>query len=512
MILFIHPPVAKNCEPPGGIPKLVGALRGHGFDCCVLDCSHEGLLFLLNRRLETNDTWSKRAVKNCGRNKELLTTWEAYSNRDRYHRCVSDLNRLLELHDKPERYSLTLSNFSDKHLSPLKSGHLIRAAENYRDNIFFPYFSKRLREVINDTQPSLIGLSLNYLNQAVTTFSMIGFIREHFPHIPIIAGGGLVTSWLCCSDHPNPFLTLIDHVITGPGEEPLLRLLGWKKDINYYPPDYSDFTPQTYFSPGLILPYAASSGCYWNRCSFCPEKAENTPYTQLPVNQIMDDLNHLVETTKPILIHFLDNAIPPHILDRLSNTPKLANWYGFVRFSKRFEDLDYCRELKRSGCVMLKLGLESGDQSVLDRLNKGISLEVVSKTLLNLKQAGIATYVYLLFGTPAESIKEARKTLDFIINHHDCITYLNLAIFNMPVNSSTGTGLQVDPFYEGDLSLYCNFTHPKGFNRKQVRQFLDKEFKRTSQIAAILRRDPPFYTSNHAPLFQTTVYKSIQPS
>lgn len=501
MILFIHPPVTKNCEPPGGIPKLVGALRGHGFDCSVLDCSHEGLHFLLNRRLEADDTWSKRAVKNCQRNKELLTTWEAYSNRDRYHRCVSDLNRLLELHENPDRYSLTLSNFSDKNLSPLQSRHLIRAADNYRDNIFFPYFSKRLKEVINKTRPKLIGFSLNYLSQAIITFCMIGFIREHFPHIPIVIGGGLVTSWLCCSGRHNPFLKLIDHLITGPGEEPLLRLLGWEKDINYFPPDYSDFTSQTYFSPGFILPYPASSGCYWNRCSFCPEKAEGNRYFQPPVDQIMDDLYHLVDTTKPVLIHFLDNAIPLPVLDRLAKTPKLADWYGFVRFNKRFEDLDYCRDLKRSGCVMLKLGLESGDQSVLDKLDKGINLEVASKTLLNLKKVGIATYVYLLFGTPAESIKEARKTMEFITRFHDCITYLNLAIFNMPLNSPEAVYLQIDPFYEGDLSLYCNFTHPKGFNRKQIRHFLDKEFGRQSKIAAILRCDPPFYTSNHAPLF-----------
>ncbi len=49
---------------------------------------------------------------------------------------------------------------------------------------------------------------------------------------------------------------------------------------------------------------------------------------------------------------------------------------------------------------MLKLGIESGDQEVLDRLNKGIDLPTASAVLKSLKKAGIATYVYLLFGTP----------------------------------------------------------------------------------------------------------------
>jgi hypothetical protein len=34
-----------------------------------------------------------------------------------------------------------------------------------------------------------------------------------------------------------------------------------------------------------------------------------------------------------------------------------------------------------------------------------------------------------------------------------------------------------------------------------IRQFLDKEFRRHPAIAPILRRDPPVFTSNHAPFF-----------
>ena len=51
---------------------------------------------------------------------------------------------------------------------------------------------------------------------------------------------------------------------------------------------------------------------------------------------------------------------------------------------------------------MLKLGLESGDQKVLEDMSKGTDLELVSATLANLKAAGILTFVYLLFGTHYE--------------------------------------------------------------------------------------------------------------
>jgi radical SAM superfamily enzyme YgiQ (UPF0313 family) len=101
-----------------------------------------------------------------------------------------------------------------------------------------------------------------------------------------------------------------------------------------------------------------------------------------------------------------------------------------VRITQHLGDIDFCIALKRSGCIMLKLGLESGDQHVLDALRKGIKLEEASRVLMNLKKAGIAAYVYLLFGTPEEDLREARKTLEFVVNHHDQIHFLNLALFN----------------------------------------------------------------------------------
>ncbi len=148
---------------------------------------------------------------------------------------------------------------------------------------------------------------------------------------------------------------------------------------------------------------------------------------------------------------------------------------------------------------MLKLGLESADPGVLDALNKGIDTTLAATVLKNLKAAGIATYVYLLFGTPAETPEAARRTLAFTAEHAEEIGFLNLAIFNLPAHASEAETLDTGEFYDGDLSLYRSFAHPRGWNRGEVRRFLEKEFKKEPAIAAILRRDPPLFTSNHAP-------------
>jgi radical SAM superfamily enzyme YgiQ (UPF0313 family) len=221
----------------------------------------------------------------------------------------------------------------------------------------------------------------------------------------------------------------------------------------------------------------------------------------------MADLRILVERWNPFLIHFVDNAVSPSTLQHLAKHPPGAPWYGFVRITPDLADPDFCVALKQSGCAMLKLGLESGNQRVLDSLRKGIELETASRALTHLKHAGIATYVYLLFGTPEEGPAEARHTLEWILARHQTIDFLNLALFNLPREAPETGGIQTRIFYEGDLSLYVDFEHPKGWHRKAVRQFLDKEFKRHRAIASILRRMPPLFTSNHAPFFKMEAHE-----
>ena len=152
---------------------------------------------------------------------------------------------------------------------------------------------------------------------------------------------------------------------------------------------------------------------------------------------------------------------------------------------------------------MLKLGVESGSQQVLNAMNKGTKLEDISQCLKTIHQAGISTYVYLLFGTPEESFIQAQETLSFVKKHSQFISFLNLAIFNMPRNSHETKLFQTEDFSADDLGIYTSFSHPKGWDRKQVRVFLDKQFKTHPLIRTIIQRNPPIFTSNHAPFLQT---------
>ncbi len=475
-------------------------MKAHGVPCRTLDANLEGQLWLLEQPPTAADTWSRRAFKGRLRNLAALRDITTYQTPDRYRRAVSDLGRAMGLSAADSGAAIGLADYQHATLSPLRSGDLLAAAQQPEQNPFFPYFSRRLPELLDSI--GTVGFSLNYLSQALCTFAMIGHVKERYPAVRIVLGGGLVTSWMQRPGWRSPFEGLVDAMIPGPGEGPLLALLGNALPPGrHVTPDYSALPLTGYFSPGLMLPYSAGSGCYWNRCSFCPERAEGNVYRPVPASVVLSDLRHLTEQNRPVLIHLLDNAISPALLSALAENPPGTPWYGFARIDAGLADPEFCRALKRSGCVMLKLGLESGDQGVLDRMCKGIDLGLASRVLHNLREAGIAVYCYLLFGTPGETVVEARRTLEFVVRHHRAITFLNLALFNMPLYGDEAAEYGNRPFYEGDLSLYTAFCHPGGWDRREVRRFLESEFKRHPAVAAIIRNDPPQFSSNHAALF-----------
>ncbi|MCB2216469.1 B12-binding domain-containing radical SAM protein [Desulfofustis glycolicus] len=502
-MLLLSPPAAKPGEPPAGIAGLAGALRQQGVTCPVADLGLEGMLYLLQNSSEPDarDRWARRAWKNREANLRALRSGDAYENGSRYRKAVLEIGRVLAMAGD-DRVRVSLADYQDRRFSPTASADLLRMAGEPEASVYYPFFRSRLIDLLEQHAPRYIGLSINYLSQALSGFALIGLVRQLAPEVTVVAGGGLITSWMCSSRWSEPFSGLIDYCIAGPGEGPLLEVLGCDDghEIEATGPDFSDLALDDYLSPGLVLPYSCSSGCYWNRCSFCPERAEGSRFRMKSPARVREEVGGLVTRYRPTLLHLLDNAVPPAVLATFSVDHPGVPWYGFARISEQLADLDFCRTLRASGCVMLKLGLESGSQRVLDRLDKGIDLQVAARVLANLRQVGIATYVYLLFGTPAEDESDAQQTLRFVCEHQRAITFVNLAIFNMPLDSSEAREVELEPFSGDDLALYTGFRHPRGWDRRRVRRFLDREFRRQPQIAVIIRRDPPQFTSNHAPL------------
>jgi radical SAM superfamily enzyme YgiQ (UPF0313 family) len=202
-------------------------------------------------------------------------------------------------------------------------------------------------------------------------------------------------------------------------------------------------------------------------------------------------------------LHLSDSAIPPAGLAALAGQRWSARWYGFARFVPELASAELCTGLRRSGCLMLQLGLESGSPRVLDRLHKGIDLELAGRILEQLASAGIAVYLYVMFGVPGETREDALRTRDFVARHASQVAFINTALLNLPRESPEEPDLERYPLEEApqDLGLYSGFVQPHGWDRRAARHFLEREFAREPSLAALLRRTPPVFGANHAAFF-----------
>lgn len=485
-MILIYPPVTKASEPPAGISILSNTLKKYDIKHSVFDFNIEGQLFLLERFFENFP--KKRHYLN------LIRESKTYKNYDKYQKVISELNRGLGYNHS----NVSLANFISPNINPLNSIDLIDLVNNYSSDIFYELYENRLKSCIENNSYSYIGISLQFINQVIPTFNLIGYIKRYFPQLKVVIGGGLITSWASLYNLDELLKPLDLIILPGNGEESLLNLFKVKSSEREFYPDYSNMEQYSYLSPGKILPVITSYGCSWCRCKFCPELAEGNNFHTMKSSNFKSYYEYLLLKYKPALVHFLDNEISPSKLKVIKEV-KGTHWYGFTKFYPLLESIEFCRELKESGCLMLKLGLESGDQQVLNDMDKGIELEKASIILKNLRDVGIKTFVYILLGTPTEDYSSALKTKSFIKNHQDCISYLNVAIFNLPIKNSLN--LKEIQKVRGDLSLYTDFEHPLGWNKSEIRGFIKKEFMGDGDIKRIIQLTPTVFNANHAALF-----------
>jgi len=74
------------------------------------------------------------------------------------------------------------------------------------------------------------------------------------------------------------------------------------------------------------------------------------------------------------------------------------------------------KKMKHSGVVSLFVGVESGDQEILNRvICKGLNLDMVVEFAKNTKQLGLKTGAFYIIGFPGETKADMQRTVDFAL-------------------------------------------------------------------------------------------------
>ncbi|PLX73636.1 MAG: radical SAM protein [Desulfuromonas sp.] len=525
-LLLLQPPALKPAEPPLALAVLLAHLRAQGLSADAIDANLAAYLYLLDgerlsaRAGETVETSLRRALRHGSKSLNLLRSPAASQSFARYNTAVRYLNRLLALWGSDHEH-LTLGDYQHAGLSPFNPDHLQRVADGATQTLFAPYFREELLPQVIAQQPRIVAISVNFLHQVLPAFELAGLLRRALPDVLLVAGGGLITSWQEPLQRLGLRLPVFDRLVFGPGETMLTALARGESGDDYtlsdattigFAPDFSFADIAAYFSPQPVLPLSSSRGCYWQRCLFCPEAAAPVHrYTANRPAELPLLMRELAERYGVRHLQLTDNAVPVNMLKTLAEqTESLAdlNWFGFVRFEPILEDAPFVERLAGSGCRMLQLGLESGSQRVLDRLDKGVKLNSVERILANLKSAGIASYLYIMLGTPGETEDDAEQTLAFLEAHAAEIGFLNLSIMNLPRASGLldnpaqyGIAAAAPVDSESPLSLYQTFQPGNSWDRSAARRFLERRLLGSAAIRAIVNRTPPLFTSNHAVFF-----------
>lgn len=89
-----------------------------------------------------------------------------------------------------------------------------------------------------------------------------------------------------------------------------------------------------------------------------------------------------------------------------------TRWSANVRANLDYETMV---AMRRAGCRLIIVGYESGDQRVLDLMNKGTTLEQQLEFARAARRAGLLVHGCFMAGTPGETRESLERTLDFAI-------------------------------------------------------------------------------------------------
>ena len=119
-----------------------------------------------------------------------------------------------------------------------------------------------------------------------------------------------------------------------------------------------------------------------------------------------------------------------------------------MRFSRIMLDSGYINILKRAGCQMIFMGLESFSKAEIRRMNKGIDLDCVKPILESMNENGIKSYISVMLGYPGQTKEDYLRTREFLMGNSAIIDLVDVNIYKDPMIASA----------ENDKQLMNNYT------------------------------------------------------
>jgi len=323
--------------------------------------------------------------------------------------------------------------------------------------------AKRVLRRVRSRKPSMFGLSCNIVNYPGCR-ALTGFIRSNFPDSLIVTGGPFASSQpeLCLSEMGA------DAVAIGEGEETIKEIAGrftgslsslggikglliakekgdmvetpqrpLIENLDEIPFPARDLLPRGHPYGSRLRGFPAdailtSRGCPYH-CTYCNKEIYLNRFRARSVENVMAEIDllsnkHGIRQLDVLDENFtLDKNRAEKILDEIISRPytMYINMMNGIRADRLSEHL--VNKMRLAGVFCVSIGVESGDQEIVDRCKKRLDLNKVLDATRWLRKAGIIVYGNFMFGLPGDTPETMQRTLDFSIKMNPHIANFQIA-------------------------------------------------------------------------------------
>jgi len=175
---------------------------------------------------------------------------------------------------------------------------------------------------------------------------------------------------------------------------------------------------EAWYSRQPFMNMMTSRGCPYH-CTFClwPQSMYGHKQRFRSLDNVLAEIRYLIDRYGLKEVNIDDGTFT-------TNRQRVIEFCQMLRNEKikliwtcngRVDNLDdeMLKEMKESGCKMIRLGVESGSQEVLNKIKKGLTLKQIEDGIRMVKKHGIQALGGFMFGFPYDTRETVEQTIRF---------------------------------------------------------------------------------------------------
>jgi len=185
-----------------------------------------------------------------------------------------------------------------------------------------------------------------------------------------------------------------------------------------------------------------SRGCPYT-CDFCVAPIhQGHQFRERSASAIVDEMAYIVRTHGVKFFYLWGDTVTLNVKSFSAICEEIiargldVQWFGNAR-ADNLQDPVFVDRLKRSGCWMLALGIETESDDTRKDMMKRLDSEKIRKALINMRAAGVKSFGFFILGYPGEDAQALDRTINYAIdldpdfaNFYPAVPYPGTELYN----------------------------------------------------------------------------------